>query len=321
MGYLEKKTDSEKTDPISIQQSTNFPPCRQRQLRRRHEHRLALLTCPPPPNVDTDNGGCEAERFLLDHSNRMAVLFALCIGLEETSADDGLKVALMDLNDHPLKLMKKKKDIKPSVDVLRAEVKRRSERDNTNPNKPKPNGWNGNKCIEWLNDNPIVNDDDVAFLFKKAKEVKNVVAAATKKKNSLVGNSPPDSEQGNKGFGSLPYLRLIHCLMEDDVKDKWIHRNDPKSIQEIDARRSEVRDENAFEMIANRWNSDSFNPTTMVSSCHLDFSSEIDIGYDATVDYVRASPTKVKDKLAKMKSDLSSIIMQPWMMLEPHQPK
>ena len=59
--------------------------------------------------------------------------------------------------------------------------------------------------------------------------------------------------------------------MEDDIKEKWIHQNDLKSIQELDARRSDVRDENVFEMIANRWNSNSFNPTTMVMTCHYDF--------------------------------------------------
>jgi hypothetical protein len=96
--------------------------------------------------------------------------------------------------------------------------------------------------------------------------------------------------------------------MEDDVKAKWLRRNNPKSIQQIDAHCSDVRDKNAFEMIANRWNSETFNPTTMVSNCHYDFSQEIDIGFDATADFARACPTKVWDKLAKMKSDLCLII-------------
>lgn len=69
--------------------------------------------------------------------------------------------------------------------------------------------------------------------------------------------------------------------------------------------------EEAFDLIASRWNSETFNPTTMVLSCHYDFLEEIDIGFDATHDFARATPTKVKDKLAKMKSDLTSII-QKW---------
>jgi hypothetical protein len=99
--------------------------------------------------------------------------------------------------------------------------------------------------------------------------------------------------------------------VEDDVKDCWIHRNNPKSIQEIDACCSNARQETAFEMIANRWNETNFNPTTMISNCHNNFMEEIDIGFDATANFTRASSTKVKDKLAKMKSDLTCII-QKW---------
>lgn len=245
------------------------------------------------------------------HSNRLSVLFALCIGLEDENVEnDGLKVPLMDLNESPFKLMKKKKDIKPSLEVLREEVKRRSERvDMSTSNKPKPNGWSAKKCVEWLMTNPVSNEDDVAFLFKRAKAVKQVVENATQKVvTQSTRNRPSEAEQGSKWVGPLPYLRLIHCLMEDDVKEKWIRRNNSKTIQEIDARRSDVRPENAFEMIANRWNSNSFNPSTMVSNCHYDFSQEIDIGYDATADFARATPSKVRDKLAKMKADLSSII-------------
>jgi hypothetical protein len=119
-----------------------------------------------------------------------------------------------------------------------------------------------------------------------------------------------DETLGKKWVGQLPYLRLIHCLLEDDIKQKWIHRNDPQTIQEIDARNSNARAENAFELIARRWNEETFNPSTTVSNCHVDFAEEIDIGYQATVDFVRATPAKVKDKLSKMKTDLTIIIQK-----------
>ena len=249
---------------------------------------------------------------MAQQSNRLSILFALCIGLQETPSEDGSTVPLMDLDQHPFNLMKKKKDIKPSLDVLKDEVTRRSNLDASNANKPKPKGWNAKKCYEWLKANPITTAEDVAFLVKRAKAVKQVIENASQKSVTTPSSSAgTETEQGNKWTGQLPYLRLIHCLMEDDIKQKWIHRNDPKSIQEIDARRSVVRNEDAFEMISSRWNTETFNPTTMVSNCHYDFAQEIDAGFDATKEYARASPTKVKDKLAKMKSDLSSII-QKW---------
>jgi hypothetical protein len=273
---------------------------------------VASTNVQPPTTTNPTNGASDAERFLVEQSNKLSVLFTLCIGLVETSGDDGSsKVPLMDLNEVPFKLMKKKKDIKPSLDVLREEVKRRSQLDTSNATKPKPNGWNAKKCHDWLMANPITRNEDVAFLVKRAKAVKQVVANATQKSVQTSSGNQSEADQGSKWFGLLPYLRLIHCLMEDDVKEKWIHRNDPKTIQEIDARNSVVRAENVFEMIANRWNSDSFNPRTTISNCHYNFSEEIDIGFDATAEFARASPTKVRDKLAKMKSDLCSII-QKW---------
>lgn len=266
-----------------------------------------------PPTIHDNNGQCVAERVLALNSNKLSVLFALCIGLEETIDDNtGLKVPLMDLNEDSFKSLKKKKDIKPSLDILREEVKRRSELNNQEGNKPKPNGWTITKCQDWLKANLITADADVAFLVQRAKAIKQVVANATQ--TTVTSANPPSvasTEHGNKWYGPLPYLRLIHCLLEDDIKEKWVRRDIPLSIQEIDARRSDVREDTVFEMIATRWNSSDFNPTTMISNCHYDFCEEIDVGFDATSEFARASPTKVKDKLAKMKAALSSII-QKW---------
>ena len=164
-------------------------------------------------------GTCEAERFLVEQSNRWTTLFALCIGLDET-LDDGLtKKPLLDLNESPFKSLKKK-DIKPSLECLKEEVKRRSGLEvNRAKNIPKPNGWSAPKCIEWLKDNPITTNDDVAFLYRKEKEVKEIVANATQKAPAASANQSLDGEPGNKWFGPLPYLRLIHCLFEDDIKE------------------------------------------------------------------------------------------------------
>ena len=132
----------------------------------------------------------------------------MCIGLEETSDDDGKQIPLMDLNEPPFNQMKKKKDIKPSLDVLREEVKRRSAGDSTaNNNKPKPNGWSAKKCIEWLQANPIATADDRTFLVKRAQAVKQVISNATQQKSpTSLGNQSLEGEQGNKWYGPIPYL-------------------------------------------------------------------------------------------------------------------
>ena len=151
--------------------------------------------------------------------------------------------------------------------------------------------------------------DDITFLVRRARAVKQVIANATQKTPPTASSKQsPEGEQGNKWFGPLPYLCLIHCPSENNIKDKWIHQFDPKTIQEIDAHRSEVCEENVFELITNCWNDETFNPSTMISNCHYDFSQEIDIGYEAISNFTKATLTKVKDKFAKMRTDLMSII-------------
>ncbi|KAG7352769.1 hypothetical protein IV203_008817 [Nitzschia inconspicua] len=93
----------------------------------------------PAPTIDDGSGPVSSERFLAIHSNKLSVLFAICIGLEETIEEK--TVPLMDLGEDPFKSIKKKKDIKPSLEILREEVKRRSEINNPVGNKPKPNAW------------------------------------------------------------------------------------------------------------------------------------------------------------------------------------
>ena len=242
----------------------------------------------------------EAERVLVEHSNRWSMLYVLCIGLETTTNDAKTK-PLLDFNDDSFKNLKKK-DIKPSLEHLRNEITRRSLLDDT-PKKPKPKGWNFSKCLQWLMQNPVTNADDVVFLEKKVAEVIQIAAAAA--------DCQGDEDSGKNWVGPLPYLCLIHCLLEDDIHDKWIHRNDPRSIQEIDARNSEVRVETAYEMIASRWNSTTFNPKTTISNCHYDFKEEHDVGHKACSEFARATAIKVKDKLARMKTDLTTII-QKW---------
>jgi hypothetical protein len=258
-----------------------------------------ILVNPPGGIADIftqQNNVSEAERVLVEHNNRWSMLYVLCIGLE-TTTDDAQKKPLLDFNDDCFKNLKKRKDIKPTLEHLREEITRRSFFDDT-PKKPKPKGWNFSKCLQWLMQNPITNHDDVAFLEKKVQEVIQIAAAAAP-------DCQGDDDSGKNWVGALPYLRLIHCLLEDDIREKWIHRNDPRSIQEIDARNSEVRVENAYEMIASRWNSTTFNPQTTISNCHYDFVEEIDVGHKACSEFARATPIKVKDKLARiMKTDL-----------------
>jgi hypothetical protein len=157
---------------------------------------------------------CEAEKVLVKNCNRLSALYTLCIGLE-TMTDDGATKPLLDFDKSTFKNLKKK-DTKPSVDFLREEITRRSLIEGSIQKIPKPKGWTFSKCLQFLVQHPITGADEIAFLKKKVQEVLQVVNEASKS---------DDEEYGKKWVGQLPNLRLIHCLLEDDVKDKWmIHK-------------------------------------------------------------------------------------------------
>jgi hypothetical protein len=65
-------------------------------------------------------------------------------------------------------------------------------------------------------------------------------------------------------------MRLAMCLIQDDVKSSYLWCADARTHQELDARNSEVRAQTAFELIADRWNDESFNPIAP-PNCHEDF--------------------------------------------------
>jgi hypothetical protein len=82
--------------------------------------------------------------------------------------------------------------------------------------------------------------------------------------------------------GNMPYLRLIMCIVvNDNIRNAYLHRGDAMSRTELDAQNSDdVREPTVYEMIADKWNDESFNPTVPVSSVHEDFKQEILASHD-----------------------------------------
>ncbi|KAI2489342.1 hypothetical protein MHU86_25255 [Fragilaria crotonensis] len=118
-------------------------------------------------------------------------------------------------------------------------------------------------------------------------------------------------QTGGQWRGSIPYMRLIMCLTEDDIKAAFLRRADTRTRHQLDARNSDVRPPTAFELIADRWNDEHFNPIAAVSECHEDFSVPTNCGHSQVVTLMRATPQKVEDTLASIRSSLLRII-QNW---------
>lgn len=116
--------------------------------------------------------------------------------------------------------------------------------------------------------------------------------------------------QGADWRGNIPYLRLVHCLIEDDIKPLYLWRHNPWSRNRLDSRNSESRLPTAYKTIADRWNSADYNPLTEVSECHFDYSSTIKLDYTTVNTLQPATARKVEDKLTQICATLTRIIVK-----------
>ena len=63
-----------------------------------------------------------------------------------------------------------------------------------------------------------------------------------------------------------------------------------------------------FEVIVELWNSSEFNPVAPPSDCHVDFQDAIPCTYDLVAGLTPATPQKIEDSMASMRSELLRII-------------
>ena len=99
-----------------------------------------------------------------------------------------------------------KKDIKPVKSHLVYEMNRRS----FGRTPPRSKHWSIARCILWLNENPVTNAPDIEFLRETIRSFRADVVEAN-------AEIPPPVHDGN-WRGKTPYLRLILCLVQNDIK-------------------------------------------------------------------------------------------------------
>jgi hypothetical protein len=162
-----------------------------------------------------------AEHFYTEKSQSLKALVVMCRGLLDV--DDQ---PLFDIAVEPWCSVKAAV-VKPNSREYKEEIERRlaisvSYSGNNHPrSKPRPKQWTMQKVLEWLDNNPVTNEEDVTFLTQKVTEHKTIVEeAATVARN--------DAEQLERQWsGKNPYLRLIHALVDhDDAKRLFLVRYD-----------------------------------------------------------------------------------------------
>jgi hypothetical protein len=109
---------------------------------------------------------------------------------------------------------------------------------------------------------------------------------------------------------AIPHLRLILCLIEDDIQPKFLRRDYglPRCLEKVGARSKSST--TVYELIADRWNSDTFNPILPSSNVHADFQQPTDCSYAKVVGLARATAKSVENHISAMRADLIQIIIR-----------
>ena len=243
------------------------------------------------------------EFYNVKHSRSLKILVLLCCGIHDLNNHNK---PLIDFKDMPWSAWKVS-SIKPSAADFRAEILRRAKLFGIKP-EPRPKAWPVPKLTEWLEVNPIATDEDVQFLRATVASEKikltEAVQSASAEADILTGKS--------SWIGKIPYLRLIHSLVDDDtIKGAFLHRTDiPSARIHLDNQKSvNKRPKTVWEMLAAKWNDPDFSPATEeIPDLHSDFVVSQVLTWSSVESLTPATPEKCQEKFASMGVKLKRII-------------
>ena len=105
---------------------------------------------------------------------------------------------------------------------------------------PRPSNWTRCQILDWLECNPVCDNADIEFLTNEVLRLQDVLARRAQEEQDFSPTSVGDSGRGGgrNWQGLVPYLCLIMCLLQDNVKRLFLTRANARSRQELDSRNS-----------------------------------------------------------------------------------
>ena len=199
----------------------------------------------------------------------MAMLTGLSLKDDEGNPDSRI---LGDLKVEPYRSTKNKKLFKPGCEDLIAEIYRRVEV--LGLEEVRAANWRIGKTMKWLFENKIISPDDIAFLREEERKFYDNLVAAEEERIALQSlpkeNGPVWSENAD--------LRMVHCLLEDDIREAFFRRHDVMARDALDGRNSPHRPKTFKEKLADKFNSTEFSPHSEVfPDLHEDFAESFDL--------------------------------------------
>ena len=225
---------------------------------------------------------CESELIFLTTHGSKKVLLCMCIGLTALPEEvDGVVIVgdtaprpLGDVSVAPYIASSNKKFFKPVTKDLVSETLRRYEvLDIPNNERMRPKNKVLSVLYKWLQNHPITNPADVQFLRSEEKKFHDSVVLAIEEAKKIASVAAPGVI-----FTSVADLRLIHCLMDSDVKKSFLNRHDCMTRPELDGRNSPEWPKTWNETIAAKFNDHTFLPSSeTLPELHGDYEESIDL--------------------------------------------
>jgi hypothetical protein len=176
----------------------------------------------------------------IQSGNDKKVLHLLSIGLTDNN-NNSKEEPLFSLDQEPWLKLPKSSIIRPRNNDYVHEIARRANLFHIIP-APRPKNWTRAQTLEWLERNAISNEADVAFLRNEVRRLRRVFERQMQEQQeSLVVGSGGSGSNNGSWRGSVPYLRVIMCLTQDNVKALFLTRANSQSRQQLDARNSNNR--------------------------------------------------------------------------------
>ncbi|KAG7348593.1 hypothetical protein IV203_017298 [Nitzschia inconspicua] len=141
----------------------------------------------------------ETELAYIAGNNSIRTLVVLSHGLKKDDGSD-----LIDIkNEEPWKSIPRI-EIKPTLHMLKAEIKRRHRAFGLPKSEPRPAAWRSSKISKWLYDHPIENEADLDFLKQTIANCRQQISREARVRRQLERDVPPPAVVTTDGGESVP---------------------------------------------------------------------------------------------------------------------
>jgi hypothetical protein len=292
------------------------------------------------PAAEAGTTTCSAELRYRNKKQSLKTLAALCRGLKDDNDND-----LMDIKSYPWCKLKVS-SVKPTAKDYREEIGRRydellqlSSLSNTQlplslATRPRPKAWSATKLVGWLDSHPVMDSEseDYIYLTQVVSERKKLAEEKARRQpqegtTEDAGSSNNNNNNNNNNMnwtGKFPYLRLIHCLVDNDRiqraylrrNNKNISNNQPGRLHPEESNHDAAADDNnderaptVWELMSELYNDPNFSPhTECIRNLHTDFLQTETLSYSLVKRMLPATPEKCKHKFCSMMVQMKQCI-------------